>query len=377
MNIQPPVYHEDHAPRLPAIQAGATPRALVPQDFEGAWRIANAVVKSGMAPKGVDTAEKAMVAIMHGLEVGMTPMMALQSIAPINGRPSVWGDGALGLCQGSGLLEWHKEYYRGAEGADDYTAVCEVKRRGDPEVKVGTFSIADAKRAKLWGKSGPWSDYWPRMLKMRARAFALRDGFSDVLRGLHIAEEVQDVPAGKEPRQRAGAHQPPAPPPAASKTAEVVEEAEVEEVDGSTTVVAALAPPAPAAEIASPLDKLTNPAVREMVVNSVQAPPHIAQRSAAPPAPPAPVAAPAREERAPSPAEGAQSPDRAPSPAPFPNLPDHLAALWQQLSECSNEIALENTWAFEEDDINGWSMADRKHAAALYERRLAELARKG
>lgn len=136
-------------------------------------------------------------------------------------------------------------------------------------------------------------------------------------------------------------------------------------------------PPAPTADLLSPLDKLTDPAVREMVTTSVQAPPHIAQRSAAPPAPPTPASAPAREERAPSPAEGAQSPDRAPSPAPFPNLPGHLAALWQQLSECNNEIALENTWVFEEDDINGWSMADRKHAAALYERRLAELARKG
>ena len=94
-----------------------------------------------MAPRGVDTAEKAMVAIMHGLEVGMTPMMALQSIAPINGRPAIYGDGALGLVQGSGLLEWHKEYYRGEPDTDGYTAVCEVKRKGDPEVKTGEFSI--------------------------------------------------------------------------------------------------------------------------------------------------------------------------------------------------------------------------------------------
>src|SRR4051812_39570725 len=96
----------EQPPKLPTMQSGGAVRAIVPQDFEGAWRIANAVVKSGMAPRGIDTAEKAMVAIMHGMEVGMTPMMALQSIAPINGRPAIYGDGALGLCQGSGLLEW-------------------------------------------------------------------------------------------------------------------------------------------------------------------------------------------------------------------------------------------------------------------------------
>lgn len=193
-NVAHPIHQADALPKLPSIQAGAAVRAIVPNDFDSAWRIANAVVKSGMAPRGVDTPEKAMVAIMHGLEVGMTPMMALQSIAPINGRPAIYGDGALGLVQGSGLLEWHKEYYEGTPDTDGFTAVCEVKRKGDPEVKRGEFSIKDAKEATLYGKDGPWKQYRKRMLKMRARGFALRDGFSDVLRGLHIAEEAQDIP---------------------------------------------------------------------------------------------------------------------------------------------------------------------------------------
>lgn len=209
MNV--PAVQSDAPPRLPTIQAGASVRAIVPSDFDAAWRIANAVVKSGMAPRGIDTAEKAMVAILHGLEVGMTPMMALQSIAPINGRPAIFGDGALGLVQGSGMLEWHKEYYRGEPETDGYTAVCEVKRRGDPEIKIGEFSIGDAKLAQLYGKDGPWKTYRKRMLKMRARGFALRDGFSDVLRGLHIAEEAQDILPVRDITPRDDG--PPAPPP--------------------------------------------------------------------------------------------------------------------------------------------------------------------
>lgn len=180
------------APRLPTLQSGGSVKAIVPQDFDGAWRIATAVVKAGMAPKGLDTPEKAMVAIMHGMEVGLTPMAALQSIAVVNGRPTIWGDGALGLVQGSGLMESHKEWFEGT--GDTRKALCTVKRKGDPEIKHGEFSVTDAKKASLWGKSGPWSQYPDRMLKMRARGFALRDGFSDVLRGLGIAEEVQDTP---------------------------------------------------------------------------------------------------------------------------------------------------------------------------------------
>jgi hypothetical protein len=199
------------APRLPSLQSGGTVKAIVPQDFDGAWRIATAVVKAGMAPKGLDTPEKAMVAIMHGMEVGLTPMAALQSIAVVNGRPTIWGDGALGLVQGSGLMESHKEWFEGS--GDTRKAFCTVKRKGDPEIKTGEFSVADAKKASLWGKAGPWSQYSDRMLKMRARGFALRDGFSDVLRGLGIAEEVQDTPMRDvTPPQPPRPPAPPAPP---------------------------------------------------------------------------------------------------------------------------------------------------------------------
>lgn len=194
---------QTEAQRLPALQSGGAVRAIVPQDFDGAWRIAVAVCKAGMAPKGLDQPEKAMVAIMHGMEVGMTPMAALQSIAVVNGRPTIWGDGAIGLVRASGLCEYIQERIEG-EG-DNMVAICEVKRKGEKQPIVGRFSVADAKRAGLWGKQGPWTQYPKRMLAMRARAFPLRDGFADVLRGLGIAEEVQDY-------QHASAPQPPKPP---------------------------------------------------------------------------------------------------------------------------------------------------------------------
>ena len=208
------VITQDQMPRLPTMQAGGAIRAIVPQDFEGAWRIASAVVKAGMAPTGLGTTEKVMVAIMHGLEVGMTPMAALQSIAVINGRPTIWGDGAIGLVRGSGKCEWIKERVDGS--GDAMVAHCEVKRKGEPDPIKATFSVADAKKASLWDKAGPWKQYPKRMLAMRARAFALRDGFADVLRGLGIAEEVSDyaqLPRDVTPVATPAARIAPPPPP--------------------------------------------------------------------------------------------------------------------------------------------------------------------
>jgi hypothetical protein len=154
------------------------------------------VAKSGMAPRSLDTPEKVMVAVQMGAEIGLTPMQSLQSIAVVNGTATIYGDTALGLVRNSGLLEWIKEDVEGTLNTNldkvDNTvrAVCTVQRVGDPEPVTRTFCVAEAKMAGLWGKAGPWRTHWPRMLKYKARAFTLRDTFPDVLKGLHVNEEM-------------------------------------------------------------------------------------------------------------------------------------------------------------------------------------------
>ena len=168
------------------LQAGAKIVGIVPTTIEEVFRLATAVAKSGLAPRGMETAEKLTVAIMHGLEIGLQPMQAIQKIAVVNGRPTVWGDAVPALLQSRGfrLREWIDE--------QTTTAHCEVTRP-DGHKTERTFSEADARKAGLWGKSGPWQQYPKRMLAMRARGFAARDGASDALSGLYIAEELQDA----------------------------------------------------------------------------------------------------------------------------------------------------------------------------------------
>jgi len=174
----------------PNIAAGGRVAAIVPQSMDEAYRLAKAVCLAGMAPKGMDRPESCMIAIMHGMEIGLTPLTALQRIAVVNGRPTIWGDGAMSLVRGSGACEWIKESIAG--DGEKMIATCEAKRRGEPTSISRTFSVADAKQAGLWGKSGPWTQYAKRMLQMRARAFCLRDGFADVLGGLYLREEIEE-----------------------------------------------------------------------------------------------------------------------------------------------------------------------------------------
>ncbi len=185
-----------------SLVAGGTVRAIVPTDIEQTFRMAKAIAAAKWAPKsymvdakrpdlGYDES-KIVVGVMHGMELGLTPIAALQSIAVINGVPSIWGDGALAIVQASGLLEDFREEPLTRDGkVAGYR--CAARRKGIPTPFVQVFSLEDAAAAGLLNKPGPWQEYRSRMLQMRARAWTLRAGFADVLRGLAIAEEAQDI----------------------------------------------------------------------------------------------------------------------------------------------------------------------------------------
>lgn len=161
---------------------------LSPQTFEQALTFSNYLADSDMVPKDFKGKPgNCLVAIQWGMEIGLKPLQAMQNIAVINGRPSLWGDAVIALVRSSPLCEYI------IEDDDGRTATCKVKRRGEPE-QYRTFSMDDAKAAGLVGKQGPWTQYPKRMRQMRARAFAVRDVFPDVLKGLPVAEEVMDMP---------------------------------------------------------------------------------------------------------------------------------------------------------------------------------------
>jgi len=165
---------------------------LRPQSFGELVQFAQMAAKSSMVPPAYKgQPESIMLAIQMGSELGLAPMQSLQNIAVVNGRPTVWGDAVVGLCRQSPVCKDIVETFTG-EG-DKLVATCTAVRVGSEPV-VRTFSVDDAKKAGLWGKAGPWQQYPKRMLQMRARGFAVRDAFPDVLRGLITAEEAADIP---------------------------------------------------------------------------------------------------------------------------------------------------------------------------------------
>jgi len=173
-------------------------RGFAPATLTEAITFSEMLAGSSMVPKAYQgKPQDVLVCVQWGYEMGLAPMQALQNIAVINGKPSVYGDAMMALVQASPVCEDIEEYFEN-EGTPNPVAVCVAKRKGRKPV-VAKFSVEDAKRAGLWDKLGPWQAYPKRMMQMRARGFALRDAFPDVLKGMITAEEAQDYPDEAKP----------------------------------------------------------------------------------------------------------------------------------------------------------------------------------
>jgi hypothetical protein len=177
--------------------------------FKGLWQLATLIFRSKVAPKELDSIEAICVVIAKGRTIGLDPFQSVESIAVINNKPLLFGATPLAVCRTSilwdetGFDEWFEQSGQRIKGnpvtyADDTAAVSQVKRIDSPDPKQCRFSVADAKRAGLWGKTNrdgsaaPWTAYPQRLLQARARGFNLWDNFGEALKGLAIRELNED-----------------------------------------------------------------------------------------------------------------------------------------------------------------------------------------
>ena len=171
------------------------------EQMDHALKMSVAMAKGELVPKAFrNKPADVFIALAWGAELGLAPIQAINSLAVINGRPSIYGDGMMGIVLRSGLLEEMEEADNATDDKPATWATCMVKRKDSIKL-TRKFTMAQAITAGLIAKSkdtgrgpGPWITYPTRMLQMRARGYALRDGFADVLRGLTLTvEEARDI----------------------------------------------------------------------------------------------------------------------------------------------------------------------------------------
>lgn len=173
----------------PLRPGGSDSFSLTPRSLDEAMKYAEVIASSDIVPQDYKGKPgNVLIAMQMGIELGLPALQAIQNIAVVNGRPAVYGDSLMAIARSHPTCEYIQETF------DDpkMVATCRAKRKGQPE-EVRTFSQMEAETAGLWGKN-TWKAYPKRMLQMRARSYAVRDVWPDALRGIAMAEEVQDIP---------------------------------------------------------------------------------------------------------------------------------------------------------------------------------------
>lgn len=239
---------------LQTIRTGHSLQPIYPQSIEEVYRFAQMAVMSGtlkpvtrnvktdrfdrsnkpiweQQTEGTDaTIARGAMIIMQGLEIGMPPLQALQLIAVINGRCVVHSEGvpAVLLAHRFKIKEWwvdaagvsHETADKLGDPntwTDKVAAYCQITRP-DGQVITRSFSVGEAKTAKLWDRQAKvtkgygtdrkevendsaWFRFPTRMLPARARGFACKDGAADAMRGMMVAEEAIDTQRLQEERE--------------------------------------------------------------------------------------------------------------------------------------------------------------------------------
>lgn len=162
----------------------------------GEWGVmvqqAGVMIKSGFLPTGIKTEAQAIAIMMKGRELGIPPMYALSNIAMINGKPTASAELMLALI----YREHGGEALKFLRTSPEVCTI-EYKRKDWIEVQTYEFSLADAKRAGLAGRSGPWTLFPQAMLRARCISAVARLAFPDVIGGLYTPEEL-GAPVGVE-----------------------------------------------------------------------------------------------------------------------------------------------------------------------------------
>ena len=153
---------------------------------EACFALAERVASSALMPAAYkNKPTDAAIAMLYGVEMGMSPMTSLQRIVVINGKPTLDAQGMVALIRQAG------HSISGDISAEEAT----VKgKRGDTgDEMVSTFSMDDAKLAGLAG-SVTYKKYPKDMLWARAVSQLGRRLFADVLMAASYGpEEMQSV----------------------------------------------------------------------------------------------------------------------------------------------------------------------------------------
>lgn len=172
--------------------------------FEAAQRMAQALCTSTMVPseyRGQQGLSNSLIALEIAARMGLSPLVVMQNMTPIHGKPSWSSSFLIATVNASGRFTPLRFVFDDKDNPSSCFAVARDKATG--EVLEGQLiSIEMAKREGWWSRpdrygkeTSKWQSMTGQMLRYRASAFWVKVYCPEISLGLMTQDEVADVQA--------------------------------------------------------------------------------------------------------------------------------------------------------------------------------------
>ena len=159
-------------------------------------QMATTLSKSTIVPMNYQNRpENCLIALDMATRMGVSPMMVMQNLYVVQGKPSWSGTAIASMIRNCGSFTDVEVNYVGQENSDSWGCYISAKnKKNGKEINGGTVTIAIAKAEGWYAKTGSkWKTMPAQMLAYRAYSWFGRVHAPELMMGLQSTDEVEDV----------------------------------------------------------------------------------------------------------------------------------------------------------------------------------------
>ena len=168
----------------------AKPQGGFIESFRESYKLASVFAKSSLVPQQYQgKTEDCAIAVDMAERMGVTPLMVMQNLYVVKGKPSWSGQACMSFIKakyGDAM-----PIYTGERGTDSRGCYVRVKTPEGEIIEGTEVTIAMAK-AEGWMNNSKWKNMPEQMLAYRAAAFFARVYCPEILMGVQVEGEVED-----------------------------------------------------------------------------------------------------------------------------------------------------------------------------------------
>lgn len=164
-----------------------------PEQFNHTVRAASALAKSSLVPTAYQgKPEDCFIVLDMAQRVGMTPLMAMQALNVVKGKPSWNGQACMAIIRADSEFVNPRPVYVGKTGTDERGCYIKARLASTGEEICGTTVTIAMAKAEGWTSNSKWRNMPEQMLAYRAAAFFARVYCPERLMGCAVEGEAED-----------------------------------------------------------------------------------------------------------------------------------------------------------------------------------------